>query len=99
MEDKKMKYHITITDNETGKTEEYNACVFIGAIGDDEGVIGMRRMACGAEPLVHTMNAVEHEIETLKRDHPELVPLQAMLALIDELAVEDDEDDEETEDK
>lgn len=36
MEDKKMKYHITITDNETGKTDEYNACAIIGAIAEDE---------------------------------------------------------------
>lgn len=79
MEDKKMKFHIAITDNETGEKKEYNTCAFIGAICEDGYVTILNRLNCGAEELVHTVAALDEHIEHLRREHPELVLLQFMM--------------------
>ena len=65
-----LPYHITITENETGeKYLEMDACVIIGACGDDEQATMLVSCDCNGQQLLGTIltafRALENTIEQL----------------------------------
>lgn len=92
MEDKKMKFHITITDNETGETlKDSDACCIIGAFNQGEYTAGMAITCCTAPDLAITINGAEDAINHIKSEHPELELLLKLKHLLDGLETEDEE--------
>lgn len=83
------KFHITITDNETGKTlHDCDTGAIIGAFQESEDVtaaIGLTN--CDALTLLQTVNAAKRAADKILEDDP----LCALLApLIDKLSEEKD---------
>lgn len=97
MEDKKMKFHITVTDNETGeKLHDSDACAIIGAFNDGEYTQGLGSVYCGAEDILFAVEVAEEVIEGFMERHPELLLLRFLGA---KAAADETDADEETEDK
>lgn len=92
MEEKKMKFHITITDNETGETlKDRDACCIIGACNVGEYTEGMALVHCSAPDLANAINGAEKSINHMKSEHPELELLLKIKHLFDDLETEDEE--------
>lgn len=72
METKKAKYHITITDNETGKTcLDQDTAVIIGAV--DAGEPGVRALAlcnCNDEELYATLAVAQIQVNHIMSCKP-----------------------------
>ena len=76
------KFHIKITNNETGEVlQEADTCAIMGGFAVEGGAVGVVLTECS--PLEHGMaiNAAEEAIKQVYREHPEL-KLAAMLASV-----------------
>lgn len=99
MEDKKMKFHITITDNETGETlKDCDACCIIGACNEGEHTAVLAALHCTATDLANAIDGTEEAVAHVKRENPEVEMLMKLKHLFDGLETHD-EADEETEDQ
>lgn len=77
---KKMPFHLTITDNETGETvREVDFDALIGTTHTAEGKVGALWITrCNSFALVETVLAGEHIIDHVKKEHPEIAMLCAL---------------------
>lgn len=81
MEAKKLKFHITITNNETGETlKDDDACAILGAYHIGEGAVGVAAIESDPFELAHTLTSAEHTIDVVKAQRPELVLLTGIMA-------------------
>lgn len=65
------KFHITITDNETGETlKEADACAIIGACNEDEHTASIVLSKCGTMDLLHTLRGASKAIDRCLEDEP-----------------------------
>lgn len=65
------KFHITITDNETGETlKEADACAIIGACNEDKHTASIVLSQCSTLDLLSTLRGVSAAIDTCLEDEP-----------------------------
>ncbi|MBP3590191.1 MAG: hypothetical protein J6J61_06405 [Muribaculaceae bacterium] len=83
-----MKFHITITNNETGETlHDADTCAIIAGVneGEESGCIVM--VDCGpialAETLEAAKTAAKTAVHTATDKHPEIKALAELLRLLD----------------
>ena len=63
---KKMRFHITITDNETGETHlDSDSPVIIGGIGDEKGVNELVLAACDPATLAQAALYAENAAKSV----------------------------------
>ena len=80
METKKARYHITITDNETGKIEhDADACVIIGAFGDKEGVANLVAVDAGAVTFAKTFADMSRTMARIAMQQPGIAILASRM--------------------
>ena len=66
-------FHITITDNETGRViQEADTCAIIGGYTIDDGATGMAVVHCNDIELAHALNAAEAAVAATYQKKPEL---------------------------
>lgn len=65
------KFHITITDNETGETlKEADACAIIGACDEGEHTACIVLSKCGPMDLLNTLRGASNAIDRCLEDEP-----------------------------
>lgn len=73
------KFHITITDNETGRViQEADTCAIIGGYTNEDGACGMAVVSCGPVDLARAVNAAEAAVDAMYQKNPELKLLTLM---------------------
>lgn len=83
MEGKKMKFHIVITDNETGETlHDADASAIIGVFHDGEDAHGMGCTLCDPLILAHTMSSCENVLDAMRERNPEIGVLEEIIGLM-----------------
>lgn len=77
---KKMPFHLTITDNETGETvRELDFEALVGTAHIAEGkAAGLYMTRCNSFALVETVISGEHLIDRVKKEQPEVAMLCAL---------------------
>lgn len=93
-----MKYHITITDNETGEIlHDHDTNLVIGAIGVEDGVNSLCITNCSGLRLLTGLVAAKKAVHKIEQGEPVLAQLSALGekgdldGLLDALAEEKDE--------
>ena len=67
------KFHIKITNNETGEVlQEADTCAIMGGYTVDEGAVGMALVDCSTREHGMAINAAEQAIEHVYQNHPGL---------------------------
>ena len=75
-DNKDLRFHITITDKETGETlHDSDANVIIGAFGDGEETCALSRTHCSLKDMAIAVMAAEDTVANLKAANIELAPL------------------------
>lgn len=83
MEEKKMKFHITITNNETGETlEDADACAILASINIGDKVSSLQAVSCGPEDYARTLGSAEGIVRAVRSKHPEIGALSLVFGLI-----------------
>lgn len=81
-ETKKMKFHLTITDNETGETlHDGDAAAIIGGVYEEDHNAAMLYSNCSALEMAQTLARAEDAVQKTYEDHPELRLLASMAHL------------------
>ena len=97
-ENKKMKFHITITDNETGETLcNTDACVILGAINEGERTCTLLMTDCGPFDLVDALRAAHKVTKTVGANHPEILALSLLAKRVKEREQAGESEEPETE--
>lgn len=92
---KKMKFHITITDNETGKTlHDADACAILGAINEGENTACVCMTNCGPFGLVSTLKGLKRAQDEIISKHPELDMMVEILHKLDKEPENQEENEE-----
>lgn len=95
MNDKKMKFHITITNNETGETlHDEDACAIIAGVNEGDRTGSIIMTDCGPEDLVETLNGAENGVMTVYEGHPELRALALYLKVMNKKQSEETENNQ-----
>lgn len=75
------KFHIVVTDNETGETKfEYDTDAIIAGIDTKETTHGINCVHCKAPTLASVLDCVMRVVRESLQDHPELGALMMMAA-------------------
>lgn len=75
------KFHIVITDNETGETRcEYDTNVIVAAIDTKEAVHGINCIHCTVPTLALVLDCAMCVVRENLQDHPELLALMTVAA-------------------
>ena len=73
------KFHITITNNETGETlHDLDTKAIVGAILDDDGTFSVAFNKCDVVDMLNVIDGVERTLKHLYKKNPELFFLKAM---------------------
>lgn len=73
---KKMKFHVTITDNETGEAlYDRDACAVLASINSGDGVIMHESLACNSLDFAFTLNTAQNLVRKVVNEHPEIALL------------------------
>ena len=94
--EKKMKFHLTITNNETGEVlHDVDACAIIAGVneGKENGSIAM--VDCGPVDLLEALMTTEETVQDVYTEHPELRALGSLLAYAEMAAQAKDTETEE----
>lgn len=68
-----MKFHIVITNNETGEViKDKNADAIIASIHTEESIDVLSVACCNGFALVETIAGLMHVLEDNKKDYPEI---------------------------
>jgi diadenosine tetraphosphate (Ap4A) HIT family hydrolase len=74
------KFHLTITNNETGETiHECDAYAIIATISREETTDSLALVECNPFDLAHLLVGLESTVDELYQEHPELALLKQML--------------------
>ena len=96
-----MKFHITITNNETREilADTDTDCI-VGAYAAEGGASSIGHTACNGGTLLGTISSAEHAIDRICENSPELKMLRELFALAKEKGFDpllaDDETDTDT---
>ena len=75
------KFHIVITDNETGETRcEYDTNAIVAAINTKETLHGINCIHCTALTLASVLDCAIRVVRENLQDHPELLALMTVAA-------------------
>lgn len=78
------KFHLTITNNETGETvHECDANAIIAALSREETTDSLALVECNPFDLAQLLIGLEGVVDELYQEHPELAPLKQMLKTTD----------------
>ena len=85
-----MSYSVKIVDNDNSKVivDCKDALGIIGAIGSDEGAMGVCSTHCNAKTLFSMMKASEEVLSQLREDRPELKYLDDLFGLMEKFNAE-----------
>ncbi len=93
-ENKDLRFHITITDKETGETlHDSDANVIIGAYGDGEETCALANTHCSLKDMSIAVLATNNAIAQLKANHEELRPLVELMTLFKDAEREKQEEE------
>lgn len=68
-----MRFHVTITDNETGKTiHDIDACAIIAGIEETKGSVSFVLTNCGGDEMAKAIMSAEKAAKSVLEKHPEL---------------------------
>ena len=82
MSDTKMKFHITITDNETGDVmQDTDACAIIGGFNNGVTTCTFAATNCGPFDIARTLASAEEAVDGIYELHPELKALATFLKI------------------
>lgn len=77
--DKKMPFHLTITNNETGETEfDFDFEAIIGGVIEENGNRAMALTDCGPYELATAIRRAERAAKMMREKHPGIVVLVDM---------------------
>ena len=83
MDEKKMKFHITITNNETGETiHDTDACAILASINVGSTTREVQAVACGPEEFAKALNGAESIVRHVRDRYPEVGAVAMLLGLI-----------------
>lgn len=78
---KKMKFHITITDNETGETlHDGDACAILASICENS-VRQQHYVHCDALRFADTLRGAQKIVHRVRAEHPEVALLAELTQL------------------
>ena len=78
-----MKFHITVTNNETGEVlHDTDACAIIAGINEGEESAVLTMTDCGPIDLAQTLSVTNSAVERVARNHPEIKALAELLPLL-----------------
>lgn len=81
-----MKFHITITNNETNEIiADHDTDAIIGAFRRDDGVQGVAAVCCNPLELVTTVETVRNVLGEVEESNPELKQLGEIVRMMEEL--------------
>lgn len=70
---KKMRFHISITDNETGEVLlDSDACAIIGGVNTGKSTIDISVVCCDTFDVVRALVTTEEVVKQNYIDHPEI---------------------------
>ena len=79
-----MRFHVTITDNETGEVlHDADACAILAGINGGRTTASIHMTACGPLPLAETLSAAEDVVQEVRSRHPEIGALSGVFRLMD----------------
>lgn len=88
-DNKDLRFHITITDKETGETlHDSDANVIIGAYGDGENTCSLVKTHCSLKDMAIAVIATEGAVANLKAAKEELGPITGMMKLFKDIPKE-----------
>ena len=80
------KYHITITENETGKVHyDMDINIIIGAFRRDDGIQGVAAICCNPLELASTVETVRNVLGEVEENNPELKQLTEIVRMVGDL--------------
>ena len=89
---KKMKFRITITDNETGETlYDTDAKAIIAAVNEGPKTASLGMFDCDPFGVADTLNGAETALQTIYTDHPELRAVAALFKVMGDQSEEPEE--------
>lgn len=81
-----MKYHITITNNETGEiVHDYDTNAVIGGFSVEGGAAAIGLTACPSIITAFTIAAAQTAINKIREDNPKVVMTELILSMKDAL--------------
>ena len=73
------KFHITITNNETGETlHDLDTKAIVGAILDDDGTFQIAFNKCNVNDMLNVIDGAERTLKHIYKKHPELALFKAL---------------------
>lgn len=94
--EKNLKFHITITNNETGETlNDCDTATIIGAYATEGGVQCLGMTDSDPYTLAETVNGAKDIVKTIYTHHPAVGALADMLCTVRELCEDENEENEE----
>ena len=95
---KKNKFHITITNNETGETlHDADACAIIAGINDGIKAGAILMTACGPFEFAEALAGADKAVKRVRTNHPEVAAMSMLLALTGGIEEEPETEEPETE--
>ena len=81
-----MKFHITITNNETNEImADHDTDAIIGAFRRDDGVQGVAAVCCNPLELASTVKTVRDVLGEVEESNPELKQLAEIVRMVGDL--------------
>lgn len=81
-----MKFHITITNNETNEImADHDTDAIIGAFRRDDGVQSVAAVCCNPLELATTVETVRNVLGEVEESNPELKQLGEIVRMMEEL--------------
>lgn len=76
-----MRFHIIITDNETGETmHDLDACAILASINAGDRVRNVHAINCNASDYAETLNGVQNIVYDVVTEHPRVATLAAIIS-------------------
>ena len=81
-----MKFHITITNNETNEImADHDTNAIIGAFRRDDGIQGVAAICCNPLELATTVETVRNVLGEVEESNPELKQLTEIVRMVGDL--------------
>lgn len=85
MENSKKKFHITLTNNETGNVFDADSDCIIGSVVTGKGARSFSLCSCTSLELLKGIYAVLDAVEYLRKNDPDLCNIDDFFSMLDEV--------------